>query len=242
MTPHLLFLIPLTCALVIYMISFKEGKQICDNYILVSYLYALFYLALLSYFVTILLEYENKLDKIGGYGLFGILLLEIIAYVGLMFIPKEQILLKHFVSILYIIITSITLAVVFTLFVPGTLPFTLLMTMALFIILTLIAWKFQDKISSNITLIMLIVFILLAIIEFLISVFFPGSLLEKAIVLIVLLIICYLVLVKTKRMIENRDSCEKDGGPDYVQEGTSLLLTFQNLLLRILQLFGKRRR
>jgi len=224
------------------MISFKEGKQICDNYILVSYLYALFYLALLSYFVSILLQYEDKLNRIGVLGFFGIILLEIIAYIGLISIPKEQILLKHFVSILYIIITSITLAVIFTLYVPGSLVFTLFMTMVLFILLTLIAWKFQDKISSKITLIMIIVFILLVIIEFLISVFLPGSLLEKAIVLIVLMVICYLVLVKTKRMIEHRDSCEKDGGPDYVRESTSLLLTFQNLFLRILQLFGKNRR
>lgn len=242
MNPHLLFLIPVVCALVIYMISFKEGKQICDNYILVTYLYTLFYLALGTYFITILLQYEDKLNKLGLMQLLGLIILYIVVYFIMVYIPKEQLLLKHFVSIIYIMITSVVLSIIFMMYFPESIILSLLMTLVLFVTLTLIAWKLQDIISSRIPLALFIVFIVLIIAEFLISIFYPGSLLEKAIILVVLLVICYLVLVKTKGMIENRESCEKEGGPDYVKESTGLLLSFQNLMIRILELTGKRKR
>lgn len=243
MNPHLLFVIPVVCALVIYMISFKEGKQICDNYVLVTYLYTLFYLALGAYFITILLQYyEKQLDKLSIGTLLGIIVLYVIVYYVMIFIPKEQLLLKHLISIIYIMITSVMLAVIFMMYFPQSIILSLLMTLVLFVVLTLIAWKYQDVISSRVPLIMLIVFFILVIAEFLVSLFYPGTLIEKAIILVVLLVVCYLVLVKTKRMIENRDSCEKDGGPDYVRESTGLLLTFQNMLIRILELTGRRRR
>jgi competence protein ComGC len=63
--------------------------------------------------------------------------------------------------------------------------------------------------------------------------YYPNTLLEKGIILVVLMFISYLVLVKTKRMIENEKKCETEG-PDYVAEGTGLMLTFQNLFLRLL--------
>lgn len=242
MNPHLLFLIPVVCAIVIYMISFKEGKQICDNYVLVTYLYTLFYLALGSYFISILLQYENKLNKLSLGALLGLIVLYLVVYFTMVYIPKEKLILKHLISIIYIMVTSVVLSIIFMMYFPESIIFSLLMTLVLFVTLTLFAWKFQDLLASKISLSLFIIFIVLIIAEFLISIFYPGSLLEKAIILVVLLVICYLVLVKTKRMIENRESCEKEGGPDYVKESTGLLLTFQNLMIRILELTGKRKR
>lgn len=242
MNPHLLFLIPVVCALVIYMISFKEGKQICDNYILVTYLYTLFYLALGSYFISLLLPYENKLNKLSVMSMIGLVILYIAIYFIMVYIPKEKLVLKHVVSIIYIMVTSVLLSIIFMMYFPESIILSLLMTLVLFVTLTLFAWKFQDMLSSKIPLTLFIIFIILAIAEFFISIFYPGSLLEKATILVVLLILCYFVLVKTKRMIENRDNCEKEGGPDYVNESTGLLLTFQNLMIRILELTGKRKR
>jgi FtsH-binding integral membrane protein len=77
------------------------------------------------------------------------------------------------------------------------------------------------------------VFLVLVIAELIIGLMYPSSMLEKIIILVVLMIICYLVLVKTKRMIENSEKCKT---PDYVRESIGFILSFQNIILRILQL------
>jgi hypothetical protein len=75
----------------------------------------------------------------------------------------------------------------------------------------------------------------------LLLIFFPNSILTSIIIFIVLLALCYLLLVKTKAIIENSKTCKDETHPDYVSEGLGLYLSFKNILLQILQLRSRRR-
>jgi FtsH-binding integral membrane protein len=243
MYEHSLITFPILLALVIYMISIKKGKQVCDNYVLVSYLYALFYLSLMSYIIAIIIvNFEDKLMAMPMMYILVIALIDLILTISIYTIPVKYIVLKHVISLIYVLVSSVVIAFIFLLYAPEAIALAFGATSILFALITLFAWKFQNMISTKIPLILIIAFFVLIIAEFVISIIYPNSLLEKAVVLLVLLAVCYLLLVKTKRIIENDKNCPKTEGPDYVKEGIGLLLSFQNLIIRILQLFGKRKR
>lgn len=236
---NVLFLVPLVCAIVIYTISFKEGKQVCDNYVLVSYLYALFYLSLVAYTIRGFIKSNMIQLSLGGF------IGTILAFFGVQMLmlstPKEWFIWKHVLSVVFSALLGFLLSAFFAMYSISSVVPAVLATMVLFVALTLMAWKYQDSLSSNLSWNMILLFLLLILTEFLIGMFYPNSLMEKGIILIVLMAISYLLLVKTKAMIENKKKCETEGGPDYVNEGTGLMLSFQNLLIRILELFGKRK-
>lgn len=235
----ILFLVPLVCAIVIYTISFEEGKQVCDNYVLVSYLYALFYLSLVAYTIRGFIK-SNMINLS-----LGALIGTILAFFGIQMVmlstPKEWVVLKHLLSVVFSVLIGFLLSAFFAMYSLSSVVPAVLSTLVLFVALTLIAWKYQDSLASNLSWNMILLFVLLIVTEFFIGMFYPNSLMEKGIILVVLMAISYLVLIKTKRMIENKKKCETEGGPDYVNEGTGLMLSFQNLLIRILELFGKKK-
>lgn len=244
----LLIIIPLILAIVIYMLSFKEGKQVCDNYILIAYLYALFYICLTAYItMMIFLNLRHMLNNLftEDYVYIVIVVVILIAYIGLylltIMLPKKFVVLKHALSLLVILLGSILLAIIFFTYAPDAIFVALIMTIVLFVVLTIITWKFQDYISSKIGIVFAITFILLIVIEIILLVFFPNSIFTSIIIFLVLLAICYLLLVKTKKLIENSKTCKEDYPPDYVSEGLGLYLSFKNLLLQILQLRSRRR-
>lgn len=247
----LLITIPLILAIVIYMISFKDGKQVCDNYILISYLYALFYICLTAYITMMIflnlhhiLKYLSTKDvSMQMYMAIVIVIsiLYVILYIVIIILPKKYVILKHALSLLVILLGSIMLAIIFFTFAPDAIFIALIMTIALFIVLTIIAWKFQDYISSNIGIVFFIAFFVLLIIETLLLIFFPNSIITSIVIFIVLLALCYLLLVKTKIMIENSKKCKDDNLPDYVTEGLGIYLSFKNILIQILQLRSRRR-
>jgi FtsH-binding integral membrane protein len=236
---NVLFFVPLVCAIVIYTISFKEGKQVCDNYVLVSYLYALFYLSIVAYTIRGFIK-SNMINLSVG-ALIG----TILAFFGIQILmlstPKEWVVWKHVLSVIFSALLGFLLSTFFAMYSISSVVPAVLATMVLFVALTLMAWKYQDSLASNLSWNMILLFLLLILTEFLVGMFYPNSLLEKGVILVVLMAISYLLLVKTKAMIENKKKCETEGGPDYVNEGTGLMLSFQNLLIRILDLFGKRK-
>ena len=236
---NVLFFVPLVCAIVIYTISFKEGKQVCDNYVLVSYLYALFYLSIVAYTIRGFIK-SNMINLSVG-ALIG----TILAFFGIQILmlstPKEWVVWKHVLSVIFSALLGFLLSTFFSMYSISSVVPAVLATMVLFVALTLMAWKYQDSLASNLSWNMILLFLLLILTEFLVGMFYPNSLLEKGVILVVLMAISYLLLVKTKAMIENKKKCETEGGPDYVNEGTGLMLSFQNLLIRILDLFGKRK-
>ena len=246
----LLIIIPLVLAIVIYMISFKDGKQVCDNYVLISYLYALFYITLTAYFTMMIflnmrhmIKFLDKQD-FSFYTYLAILVVISLIYFGLFVLtialPKKFVSLKHILSLLVIFLGSIILAIIFFTYAPDAIFVALIMTIVLFVILTIIAWKFQDYISSKVNMVFLFAFLALVVIEFIVVLLFPNSIFASIIIFLVLLGLCYLLLVKTKKMIENSKTCKDDMPPDYVREGLGLYLSFKNLLIQILQLRSRR--
>ena len=243
-----LIVIPLLVAVIIYIVSFKDGKQVCDNYILSSYLYALFYITLTAYLsFMIFLQYPYIFEflskqNIGMYGYIAIAIAIVLVYIGLyitiLLLPKLFAITKHLLSLIFILLGSLILSIIFITFAPDALGIALILTVILFIIMTIIAWKFQKYISSNIPMLVLLVFLILFIIEFLLLIYFPNSILTTIVIGVVLIVLCYILLVKTKKMIENSKSCDI---PDYVSEGLRLLLSFQNIFLQILELRSRRR-
>jgi FtsH-binding integral membrane protein len=241
MTPHA-FLVPvIAMAIATYASAFKKGKPVCDRYTLNTYMYAVTYLFMLTWFTAWVMQYPKLLEKMDLIKLIVIFVVYIAAYFAVMLIPKDQALLKHMASVLYIAVSGVLLASVFIYFQTKSIMTAVLMSVVLFVVLTLFVFKFPEKISSHVSWVFFMVFLVMIIAEFIVGMFYPSSMLEKGIILVVLMLICYLVLVKTKRIIENEASCLQDKGPDYPKESIGLVLSFQNILLRILAVFGKRR-
>ena len=245
----LLIIIPLILAIVIYMVSFKDGKQVCDNYVLIAYLYALFYICLTAYTtMLIFLNLRHILNYLftadfSTYMYIAILVAICIAYIALFIItialPPKFSILKHVLSLFVILLGSVMLSIIFFTYAPDAIFVALIMTILLFIVLTIIAWKFQDYISSNISIAFVIVFLILITMELILLIFFPNSILTSIIIFVVLLVLCYILLVRTKKLIENSKTCKSP--PDYVSEGLGLYLSFKNILIQILQLRSRRR-
>lgn len=238
------FLIPLIIMLIItYLSAFdKHGKPVCDRYMLNSYLYAVTYLVMMAWFISLIILNNYGIENMNLFVVIGLAILCVALVFIIYSIPKEMVLLKHALSVLFIGLSALFLSVLFQVFEIKSILFFIVMTILLFIILTGITWKYQDMISSRISFTLLIVFIILLVIELLIGIFFPGTIFEKAIILIVLIFICYLLLVKTKKMIEDSRTCIADKGPDYVNNGVSLVISFENILIRLLELFGKKKK
>jgi FtsH-binding integral membrane protein len=235
---NILFAVPFVCAIVIYLISFKDGIQVCDNYILVSYLYALFYLSVVSVGIKVCID--KKWWKLSFGALMGLIASIFILQITMLSIPKEFFVGKHLLSIGFSMLLSLLLSSLFVVYAPSSIAMAALSTAVVLILLTLMAWKYQEQIASKVTMTMVVLFFVLIFAELLIGIFYPNSLLEKGIILVVLMMIGYLLMMKTKQLIENEKKC-KEEGPDYVNEGTGLMLSFENLLIRILSLFGKRK-
>ena len=246
-----LIIIPLIIAVAIYMVSVKDGRQqVCDNYVLIAYLYALFYICLTAYItMMIFLNLHNILNYLftkdfNTYMYIAIVVAICIAYIALFMItiilPKKFVLVKHVLSLFVMLFGSILLAIIFFTYAPDAIFVALIMTILLFIVLTIIAWKFQDYISSNISIVFVIVFLILIAMELILLVFFPNSMVTSIIIFVVLLALCYILLIRTKIIIENSKTCKEEQPPDYVSEGLGLYLSFKNLLLQILQLRSRR--
>lgn len=237
------FLIPLILMLIVtYISAFDEhGQPVCDRYLLNSYLYAITYLFMMAWFVSLLVVNDFNILNVNLFLLLGLAIFFIALVFIIHSIPKEMILLKHFVSVVLIGLLAILSSFLLQLFDIKSIVFFIVMTIILFVILAEIAWQYQDMISSKLSFLMLIIFFILLIFELIIGVFFPGSMLEKAIVLIVLMFLSYILLLKTKRMIEDSKTCVADSGPDYVDNGIGLVISFYNILIRLLELFGKKK-
>ena len=234
-----LALIPtIVFAIVTYVSAFKDGKPICDRYILNTYLYVLTYLFLMTYFVMLISQYPKLFKKVNLLHIIGVGLVNIGLLLAIYMLSPENYILKHFISVFFIAFSSFLLSFIFMYFDSKSILTAMVLSITLFVILTILAFKFQNLISSKISLVFLIVFILVVIAETIIGIFYPSSIFEKIIITVVLMFIGYLVLVKTKRMIENKEKCVM---PDYVKGSIGFIMDIQSILVRILELKGSKR-
>lgn len=238
MTPHAFLLPVVAMAIATYASAFKDGKPTCDRYVLNTYMYAVTYMFTLAWFTAWLMGHPKLLESIDLVKLLAIFLVYLASYFAVMFIPKDMVLLKHMCSVLWVAVSSVLLAAVFIFFQTKSIMTAVLLSAVLFVALTLFVFRFPERISSHVSWVFLVVFVVMIIAEFVVGMFYPSSILEKAVILAVLMLICYIVLVRTKRIIEEGASCKQ---PDYPKESVGLVLSFENILLRVLELFGKRK-
>jgi hypothetical protein len=241
--------VPLIVAVIIYLVSFKDNKQVCENYVLASYLYALFYITLTAYLsFLIFLHYPYILKFIvkkdlGFYSYLGIFIfisiLSFVLYLTTIMLPKKYVILKHILSLIVILLFSIMISVIFITIAPNELGIALILTVMLFVILTIIAWKFQDYIATKIPLLVFFIFLILIMVEAIMIYYNPNSIITTFIIGFVLVVLSYLLLVKTKKMIENAKECKDT--PDYVSEGLGFWISFLNIFTQILELRIRRR-
>lgn len=216
----------------------KQGKPKCDHYVLNCYLYAVTYLVMMLWFIILFIEKNIDISS-NLWAMIGLAIASFVSYLAIIFIPKDMVILKHLISVIFISISALLLTTLFLFFELKSIIFAVVMAIILFLILTGFAWKFQEMISSKISLTFVIIAIVFIVVEMLVGIFMPGSILEKIIISIVLLIMCYFLLVKTKKMIENSQTCIEDKGPDYVKEGTGFVVILESFFIRLLELFGK---
>lgn len=238
MNPHIILVPTIIIAIITYLSAFdKNGKPTCDRYILNCYMYAITYLFFLTYLITYLSANNFKITE-NMFFIIGAFILNIISFLSILWIPKDNVLVKHLLSLVFISTSSVLLYIIFSLFKLDSIVFAVVLTLVLFIIISLFAWKFQDYISSKLSWTFVIIMFVMIIIELIIGMMYPGSMIEKAVIFVVLMIMLYLLLVKTKRMIEDEKNCIQNKGPDYVKESVSLVVSVENILIRILQLKG----
>jgi FtsH-binding integral membrane protein len=238
MNAHWLLIPVIISVIFTYQSAFKNNKLTCDNYTQNTYLYTITYMFIMA-FMILYLKQNPKLLTLNIITLIIALIINIVSLLIILFVSKEYVLLKHVISLLFITTSSILLTFIFEYFGSKAVVFAIITTVILFITLSVLAWQFQNLISSKVSVAFFIVFVILIIAELVIGLMYPSSLLEKAIILIVLMVICYLVLVKTKRMIETSKSCIPP--PDYVKESIGFIVSIENILIRVLSLKSGRR-
>lgn len=238
MNAQLLIIPVIAFCIITYLSVVKNGKLTCDNYTTNTYLYTITYLFLMNYFVALLMQHPKFLEQFDLTKMIIALIIQLSTLLAIIYVPGEYVLFKHLLSIFYISVASLLLCLLFMYFDSKSIKFAVISSIILFIILSVIAWKYQHILSSSVSIPFIIALFILLIAELIIGLIYPSSLLEKFVITAVLMLICYLVLVKTKKMIENSEHCET---PDYVKESIGFIVSFENILLRVLSLIGKKR-
>lgn len=238
MTPHLLLIPAIIFAIITYASAFEQGIPVCDNYVQNTYLYSVTYLLLLTYFIALLNANPKLMNKIDMMYVLPVVIANLGIFFAMMYTSPKNVLLKHILSLFYIVTASFLLTLVFMYFDSKAVVSAAVLSVVLFSVLSIFAFRFQRFLSSRISVAFFIVFVVMVIAELLIGLLFPSSVFEKVVILAVLMLICYLVLVRTKRMIENAETCRT---PDYVNESIGFIVSFQNIILRVLQLRNRRR-
>ena len=239
MYDHIFLVLFIIFAAVSLNTSFEKGKPTCSKYVQNIYFYAVSYMFLLAWVVSLLYKNPKLAPDVGILGLVLLLILYIGTYFAIMFVPEEHYILKHMLALFYIALSGFILYTIFDMFELKSVTYASLSAVVLFVVLTLFAFKFQNLISSKVSTAFIIVFVVMAIIELIIGLLYPFSNLEKIIVFAVLMLICYLLLKQTKKIIEQGATCTQ---PDYVKESISLIMTFKNILIRLLEIKGRLKR
>lgn len=233
----LLYILPvavITALVITYSSAWKGITPICDRYVLNVYLYLITLLLLLNWFIMIIIKngYVKKIKPdIGMIIIFSILYIG--TFFGAIFIPKEWVFVKHLLALLYISLSSLVLAIIYEFYGIKSVVEAFIIVTVMFVILTIFAWKFQEYLTDKISWTFLILFILIIIVELIMDMYYPSSVLTKIVILVVVGLLCYLILIKTKKMIENSKTCVL---PDYIKESLGFLIDIENIFIRILEL------
>jgi hypothetical protein len=233
--------------------SFKDNKPTCDKYVLNTYIYLTMAFSLL---ISLTLIFNtlmpNYLLNVLGFYIFILLIQLIISFTFIYLIhkiPSTDVIKKRIIWFLFILNFSLMLLPLIQIFIykgqSDLIMSTLFITFAIVAGLTLLIFLSPDLIIKNAeswtpyVLIALIGLILAYLIPIIFCAFGQCSLalLNRwyyylAIIGVILFI--FIILYKTKIVVENAKKCKTAEDADYIKESTGLFISIINLFQNIL--------
>jgi FtsH-binding integral membrane protein len=218
--------------------AITDGQFVCNRYILNTYLYIILTLNLLALQVLIM-EYKNVLFQPNLLLFFGIFILILISIVAMHKISPKQIVIKHIVWLMFIILMGLLFYPMYSLYThrKGYIAATMLTTILLFIGLSAVAYIRPDLISLSWGPVLLASLIGVIVLEVLMLIFNKGyttsSKWFRLISYFVVGIFMIFILYDTKRLQINATKCVV---ADYISESLKLFLDIWNIFVRLLSL------
>lgn len=218
--------------------SFKDNKFTCNKYLLNTYLYILLTFNILA-IMMLSMEYKNVNFRPNMIMFLAIFFLIIGCIIAMHKIDSEQVLLKHLVWLVFIILIGLMFYPMYSNITDKKIIISAMMTtLGLVLVLSAIAYKKPEYISLSLGPILL--FLLLGIIIFeVVTLIIMGltktynSMLLRGISYAVIFIFMGFILYDTKRLQLNAKACVK---ADYIKESLKLFLDIFNIFVRILGL------
>ena len=218
--------------------SFKDNKFTCNKYLLNTYLYILLTFDILA-IMMLSMEYKNVNFRPNMIMFLAIFFLIIGCIIAMHKIDSEQVLLKHLVWLVFIILIGLMFYPMYSNITDKKIIISAMMTtLGLVLVLSAIAYKKPEYISLSWGPVLL--FLLLGIIIFeVVTLIIMGltktynSMLLRGISYAVIFIFMGFILYDTKRLQLNAKACVK---ADYIKESLKLFLDIFNIFVRILGL------
>ena len=218
--------------------AIKNKKFICNRYILNTYLYIILTLNIIA--IQVLLMKYNKVNFNPNLLLvIGIFILTIVCIITLHRISPKQMILKHSVWILFILLMGLMFYPMYLIYSKqqGLIMSTILTTLILFFGLSLLAYLKPDLISLSLGPVLFVLLSSGVIMELVMLFILPKNYVSKKgfklmSYFFIGLFMMY-VLYDTKRLQINAKNCIV---ADYISESLKLFLDIWNIFIRLLSL------
>jgi len=218
--------------------AIKNKKFICNRYILNTYLYIILTLNIIA--IQVLLMKYNKVNFNPNLLLvIGIFILTIVCIITLHRISPKQMILKHSVWILFILLMGLMFYPMYLIYSKqqGLIMSTILTTLILFVGLSLLAYLNPDLISLSLGPVLFVLLSSGVIMELVMLFILPKNYVSKKgfklmSYFFIGLFMMY-VLYDTKRLQINAKNCIV---ADYISESLKLFLDIWNIFIRLLSL------
>tara|TARA_B100000886_G_scaffold328390_1_gene276737 strand:+ start:307 stop:1062 length:756 start_codon:yes stop_codon:yes gene_type:complete len=217
--------------------SFEKGKFTCNKYLLNTYLYII-----LTFNILIIINLTLEYNKVQLPLSIPLLLVLMFVNIGIIFllhrIDPTQIVLKHLVWLIFVLIISL---IVYPLYVNSSKQVVisaLFTTLFLTVVLSSIAYAKPEWISLSWGPILFFALLAVIVMELLLLFLFRNNLGERSglfrlISYVVILIFMGFILYDTKRLQINAKECVK---ADYIKESLKLFLDILNIFVRLVGL------
>lgn len=217
--------------------SFEKGKFTCNKYLLNTYLYII-----LTFNILIIINLTLEYNKVQLPLSIPLLLILMFVNIGIIFllhrIDPTQIVLKHLVWLIFVLIISL---IVYPLYVNSSKQVVisaLFTTLFLTVVLSSIAYAKPEWISLSWGPILFFALLAVIVMELLLLFLFRNNLGERSglfrlISYVVILIFMGFILYDTKRLQINAKECVK---ADYIKESLKLFLDILNIFVRLVGL------
>ena len=233
--------------ILVFMINnygYNDGKMICDNYVLNSYLYVVLAFVIMGIAVLV----NNKLNLVEKLGMIGFLIsfiLSIVLIIVFKFVDKNDLFKLHLVWVLFFICLGYTLTITHMVYRNTNVLYTgYILTILVTIITGLFGYYYGQYIPKNIDNYLYGALILLIIVQ-LFGPFMVKDLDNFTYItaFVGLIIFILLLLSYHKKMRNNAEKCTNDNAlPNYPNEAMGLVIKIVNVLQDILRLLNGRRR